>query len=138
MILPRHGRFKRKKSTLGPVEFFCERWDFHVLLKIVEQHVTLSDLKLDGQIEEREIVYYADKRVRHDVVVPLESRLAYILERYGDNDPLRERMIVTNFRRCQELERHLFEFLDYLPEELPRFIPTALSAARKEPSRSYL
>jgi putative nucleotidyltransferase with HDIG domain len=120
----------------------CRDLGYPEIGEIVGEHVVLSDFSIEryrrGIFTAGELVYYADKRVRHDVVVPLESRLAYILERYGDNDPLRERMIVTNFRRCQELERHLFEFLDYLPEELPRFIPTALSAARKEPSRSYL
>jgi len=120
----------------------CRDLGYPEVGEIVGEHVVLSDFSIDryhrGIFTAGELVYYADKRVRHDVIVPLDSRLAYILERYGENDPVREKMIVTNFRRCQELERHLFEFLDYQPEELPRFLPTDLSGAREELSRSFL
>ncbi|MBB5348513.1 putative nucleotidyltransferase with HDIG domain [Desulfoprunum benzoelyticum] len=110
--------------------------------EIVAEHVVLSDFSLDryrrGAFTAGELVYYADKRVRHDVVVPLASRLDYILERYGNNDPEREHMIATNFRRCRELETHLFEYLDYRPEDLSRFIPATLATARKEPGYTSL
>lgn len=113
----------------------CRDLGFPEIGEIVRDHVILSDYSLEryrrGVFNARELVYYADKRVRHDDVVTLDSRLAYILERYGEGDALREEMIVANFRRCQDLERCLFGFLDYLPEELPQFIPFEMFATEE-------
>lgn len=107
-------------------EQICRDLGFPEIGEIVRDHVILSDYSIDryrlGVFNAQELVYYADKRVRHDVIVTLDSRLAYIIERYGEGDPRREQMIVANFRRCQDLEECLFGFLDYLPEELPGHI----------------
>ena len=40
-----------------------------------------------GIFTAREIIYYADKRVRHEEIVSLDDRLEYILEHYGLGDP---------------------------------------------------
>ncbi len=104
----------------------CRDLGFPEIGEIVGEHVVLSDFSPEryrqGIFNAKELVYYADKRVRHDQIVPLANRLVYILERYGDHDPLKETMIVANFRYCQELEHLLFSFLDFLPEDLPLFI----------------
>jgi len=104
-------------------EEICRDLGYPEIGEIVRDHVILSDYSIDryraGVFNARELVYYADKRVRHDVIVTLDSRLEYILERYGEGEPAREGMIVANFRRCQDLEECLFSFLDYLPEQLP-------------------
>ncbi len=47
---------------------------FPNIAEMVEQHVIIHDLNLDGDIEEKEIVYYADKRVMHDTIVTLEEK----------------------------------------------------------------
>ena len=49
----------------------------------------------------KEIVYYADKRVKHDEIVDLDMRLEYILDRYGLGDPRRHRAIENNFRQSK-------------------------------------
>ena len=104
----------------------CRDLGFPEIGEIVGEHVILSDFSPEryrqGIFDAKELVYYADKRVRHDQIVPLDNRLVYILERYGDNDPRKETLIIANFRHCQELERHLFSFLDFPPEDLPLYI----------------
>ena len=73
-----------------------------------------------GIFQAQEIVYYADKRVRHDAVVTLDERLEYILERYGKNDERIHEQIRNNFSRCGQLEKILFSFLDFPPEEVEK------------------
>lgn len=100
----------------------CQDLGFPEIGEIVREHVVLSDYAPDryrrGIFNACELVYYADKRVRHDTIVSLESRLEYILDRYGDNDPMKESFIIANFKICQEFERLLFSFLDFSPAEL--------------------
>ena len=100
----------------------CRDLGFPEIGEIVRDHVVLSDYAPErykrGIFNACELVYYADKRVRHDTIVSLESRLEYILGRYGDNDPVKESMIAANFSICQEFERLLFAYLDFTPAEL--------------------
>lgn len=100
----------------------CYDLGFPEIGEIVLEHVILSDYAPErytrGIYNAKELVYYADKRVRHDLIVSLDSRLEYILGRYGDNDPQKETFIAANFAHCQEFERFLFSFLDFPPAEL--------------------
>jgi len=90
--------------------------------EIVREHVVLYDFSPEryqrGNFLAKEIVYYADKRVRHDAVVTLEQRLEYILDIYGDSSEERHELIRKNFKRCQDMETHLFTFIDFPPEDL--------------------
>lgn len=90
--------------------------------EIVREHVVLYDFSLDryqrGDFLAKEIVYYADKRVRHDAVVTLEQRLEYILDIYGDSSKKKHELIRKNFKRCQDMETYIFTFIDFSPEEL--------------------
>jgi uncharacterized protein len=95
--------------------------------EIVQEHVILASFPIErfrkGIFQAKEIVHYADKRVLHDQVVSLETRLDYILERYGDNDALRHALIRNNFSRCQELEKFLFAHIRYTPGDLSLLVP---------------
>ncbi len=90
--------------------------------EIVAEHVVLHHFRADlyqrGLFGAKELVFYADKRVLHDQVVPLASRLDYILKRYGDDNPLKENQIRLNFKRTLDFEKFLFDFLDFKPEEM--------------------
>jgi uncharacterized protein len=94
--------------------------------EIVQEHVILADFPRErlrkGIFLAKEIVHYADKRVLHDQVVSLDTRLDYIIERYGDDNPSRHTLIRENFRRCRELEDFLFAHICYTPEELPLLV----------------
>lgn len=89
---------------------------------IVAEHVVLSDFDAEryqqGIFAAKELVYYADKRVRHDKIVSLDVRLEYIIERYGDNNPNKEHHIRLNFEKILQFEECLFTFLDFEPLEL--------------------
>ena len=96
----------------------CLRNHLDEIADIVGEHVRLKDYKLSGSIREREIVYYADKRVNHDTVVSLEERLNYLLKSYGkDQEPLCRR-IKKNFSLCKMVEKKLFVKLSFRPAEL--------------------
>lgn len=90
--------------------------------EIVVEHVVLKNfnepLYQRGVFSAREIVYYADKRVRHDQVVSLDDRLAYIIERYAGGNAENERRIRLNFAATKTLEKYLFARLDFSAEEL--------------------
>ncbi|MCI5157999.1 MAG: HDIG domain-containing protein [Candidatus Electrothrix sp. AUS1_2] len=100
----------------------CQRHGYPELAEVVAAHVILRDFSPErykqGLFEAREIVYYADKRVRHDAVVSLSERLEYIIENYGGDNERVQRGIRENFRKCEELEDVLFSFLDFSPEQL--------------------
>ena len=104
----------------------CRRHGYQEVARIVEEHVILQDFDLgryeNGRFNAREIVYYADKRVRHNQVVSLSERLDYIIEHYGNNDPERQELIRENFQRCLELEQALFTFLPFSAESLEQRI----------------
>lgn len=96
----------------------CLRNHFEEIADIVREHVIFKDYELDGDYSEKEIVYYADKRVNHDRIVSLDERLAYILERYGNNQQDLCRRIKKNFKLCAKVERKLFTKLNFRPESL--------------------
>jgi len=104
----------------------CEELGFAAIGQIVLEHVVLQnfneDLYKSGVFGSKELVYYADKRVRHDQVVTLGERLAYIIERYGDNDPSKMQRIEQNFSATITFEQHLFSFLPYPPKLLPQHL----------------
>lgn len=104
----------------------CIELGYPEIAEIVLEHVILADFPRDrygkGIFLAKEIVHYADKRVLHDRVVSLDTRLDYILERYGNNDPQHHALIRKNFRRCRDLEDFLFAHNRYSPDELPELI----------------
>jgi len=59
---------------------------------------------------EEKIVYYADKRVRHDQIVSLDARFVYLLERYG-----KEKEVIEKISSCkpfvEKVEREIFNKL---------------------------
>jgi len=81
------------------------------IAEIVEQHVVMRDRNLDGAPEEKEIVYYADKRVTHEKIVTLEERVQDLLERYGQTEEIRE-LILQNMQYVVDLERKLNRFMN--------------------------
>ncbi len=77
---------------------------------IVEQHVFFTDFDPDGPLEEREVVYYADKRVMHERIVSVDRRVEDLLERYGTT-PERRESIIKNKALVLRIERKINSFL---------------------------
>ena len=91
---------------------------------LVGEHIFLKNPDLDGMYTEKEIVYYADKRVNHDRVVSLDERLEYIIEKYGKNDADLQEGITRNFALCAMVEKKLFRPLNIGPESLSELVRT--------------
>lgn len=100
----------------------CLQRRLHEVADIVGEHVRLRDFQLQGAISEKEIVYYADKRVNHSSVVTLDERSRYILDRYGRNNSEICRRIQTNFAQCKVVEAKLFARLDFSPDDITTMI----------------
>jgi uncharacterized protein len=83
---------------------------FHSIAKIVEEHVIIKNFDPQGNLEEKEIVYYADKRVMHTSIVSVDERIDDILARYG-NTPERVRLIIENKELILQVERKINRFL---------------------------
>lgn len=88
---------------------------------VIHQHVRLSCFSEHTLPSEPEIVNYADKRVLHDKIAPLADRMRYIEQRYGTNEKKRHR-IKLMWKESERLEKKLFRFLPFTPDELPDFI----------------
>jgi putative nucleotidyltransferase with HDIG domain len=96
----------------------CLAHNLEAIGDIVAEHVILKNYAPKNGFAEKEIVYYADKRVNHDQVVSLEERLSYIIERYGMKNKIRCRAIKQNYTRCQDLEKRMFSLLTFEPTEI--------------------
>ena len=73
------------------------------IAEIVENHVVFTGFLPDGPLTEKEIIYYADKRVMHDKVVNVHTRVEDLVERYGINDRVKE-LIIRNKEFVLDLE----------------------------------
>ncbi len=82
---------------------------FPLIAEIVEQHVVI-DLNPAGPIVEKEIVYYADKRVMHDKIVTFEERVQDLLIRYGKTNEIYN-LILQNLQHVTSVEQKLNSFM---------------------------
>jgi uncharacterized protein len=83
---------------------------FPRIAEIVEQHVIIQNLNREGNLEEREIVYYADKRVMHDKIVTIKERIDDLIQRYGTGDRIRN-LILQNEVQVLAVERKIAGFM---------------------------
>lgn len=104
----------------------CRQHGYPEVGRIVQEHVILSAFTPEnyrkGKFSAREIVYYADKRVRHNEIVSLDLRLDYIIDHYSRGSEHIRQRIRDNFALCLEFEQHLFSFLPFTPADLPRWV----------------
>jgi len=111
-------------------EAICRDLGYPEVAAMVGNHVNLPKSHFDacrsGIFTGSELVYYSDKRVKHDSIVSLDERLAYILEKYSDNNLEWGANIQANFRMCLELEGFLFAGLDFAPAEVAAWIDRTL------------
>lgn len=85
---------------------------------LVERHIELGDWNSSGGVEPAEVLFYCDKRVRHDSVVSLDKRFHDLLERYASGGPSAEAQIRSSWESALRLEVKIFSRLDYPPEDL--------------------
>ncbi len=91
---------------------------------IVRQHVFLDKYDDALPVTEAEIINYSDKRVLHDKIVPLNERLDYIYSNYVTN-----KEFIKHFEymknKTKRLEKKLFKYLDFEPNDLQSLTPAA-------------
>jgi uncharacterized protein len=96
----------------------CLKNNLEEVAGIVGEHIRLNNYNIDDDYSEKEIVFYADKRVNHDKIVSLEERQAYLIERYARNQEGLVAAIRMNFDLCKRVEKKMFAILDFGPESL--------------------
>jgi len=89
---------------------------------LVRQHVRLDEYSLTTRPGEDGIINYADKRVLHDRVVSLDERMHYIMDRYGKNPELQQRIQML-LGKTKALEKNIFSYLPFAPDDLHRHLP---------------
>ena len=87
--------------------------------EVVRDHIDPENAtKEKGYISPSLVVNYADKRVLHDSVVPIEIRAEDLVERYG-NTPKRNIFMKKLVEMSLKLEGKLFEYINnFKPEDL--------------------
>lgn len=95
----------------------CREHGYDEVALLVAEHVHLRE-GFSGQCGEREIVFYADKRVNHDRLVSLEERRDDVIRRYAPRNRQGQAQIRENFALCRRLEEHIFARLEMAPEQL--------------------
>ncbi len=90
---------------------------FEDVARIVESHVFFDGFEPRGPLEEREIVFYADKRVMHDRIVSLDDRVDDLVNRYGSTQRIVD-LIIENKQFVLDLERKLQTHLSAAIEEI--------------------
>ncbi|MBN1625934.1 MAG: HDIG domain-containing protein [Deltaproteobacteria bacterium] len=96
----------------------CIENDLAGIAGIVREHVILEGFDPEGNVNEKEIIYYADKRVNHDKLVSLDERLEYLLIRYAKGNKRVGHQIEENFKQCREVEKKIFSLLWFRPEDI--------------------
>lgn len=94
-------------------------WGYALLSPIVKEHVVLDFAILRGPITESLVVNYADKRVKHDQVVPLRDRFSDLIGRYAKTREHRA-WLQEKFDLYLQLEARIFEHLTINPDDLDR------------------
>jgi len=100
-------------------EEICLKNQLDEIAVLVGEHVRLKHFEPEGAILEKEIIYYADKRVNHDQIVTIEERLKDLFVRYGKGNVDLEKRMEENFRICRRVEQKLFGKLPFSPDDIP-------------------
>jgi uncharacterized protein len=101
---------KTKEKHAASGGMLLRELGFPRIAEIVEQHVITKDLNLEGEPEEKEIVYYADKRVTHEKIVTIEERIHDLMQRYGQTEEIRNQ-ILQNMEHVIAVEQKLNSFM---------------------------
>lgn len=84
---------------------------------IIKAHVYLDLNTLKGPVNEEEIVYYTDKRVKHEEIVGLEERFSDLKKRYGKT--LRSQIRIHFLEKISYVvENRIFKGLSFGPDKL--------------------
>ena len=112
---------KTKEDHAQTASQQLKRMGYERVGEVVAQHIWLVKEGDPSCVSEEEIVNYADKRVMHDRIVPLEERFSDLKARYGQNQKA-----VDYLERLQKeiygLENKIFSILQINPNDIQRLL----------------
>jgi len=101
-----------------------EKLGYPDIARIVSQHISLNSFDVTGPVSEAEIVFYSDKRVKHDQIVSID-------ERYGDSilkvkhDKHELEKLNSRIQMVKELENKICRIISVDPLDIARDISYA-------------
>ncbi|HAA84114.1 MAG: Metal dependent phosphohydrolase [Thermodesulfobacterium sp. 37_54] len=96
---------------------FLKSLGYPQIASIIKSHVYLDLSTLKGPITEEEIVYYTDKRVKHEEIVCLKERFSDLKIRYGKTLSSQVRIYFLE-KLSYVIEDRIFKGLSFGPEQL--------------------
>jgi uncharacterized protein len=90
---------------------------YDAIAEIVDSHVVFEGFRPEGELEARELVFYADKRVMHDQIVSIHDRVEDLVKRYGVNRHI-VTLITENKSFVLRIEQKIQGFLTRGIEEI--------------------
>ncbi|MGO8988861.1 MAG: HD domain-containing protein [bacterium] len=120
--------FKTKEDHAKMGCQLLKRMGYERVGEVVAQHIRLEKEGSPSAVSEEEVVNYADKRVMHDRIVPLDERFNDLMERYAKQASGRETLERLKRETCR-MENKIFMILQIDPnalasrleKEMPRF-----------------
>jgi len=98
-----------------------KRMGYERVGEVVAQHIWLMKEGDPSCVSEEEIVNYADKRVMHDRIVPLEERFSDLKARYGLNQKAMDYLERLQ-KEIYGIESKIFFILQIDPNDIQRFL----------------
>ena len=99
---------KEEHDTTGGL--LLRELGFPNVAEIIEEHVELNHYDLNAELTEKEIVFYADKRVTHNQIVTIEERISDLIVRYGKTEKIRQR-ILKNKNSILKIEEKINHYM---------------------------
>ena len=93
-----------------------EKEGFPEIAAIVREHRVSHILEARFSCIESKLLYYSDKRVKHEKIVSLGKRYEYLFERYGSISEEAKQRLVESKPLAFALEKEIFEKIKEKPD----------------------
>ncbi len=117
--IKKHESLKNGKNHALMGYEFLKKLGFYKEAEIVKFHVYLKPWFYFCKVKEKEVVYYADKRVKHEEIVSLEERFKDLKIRYGKNLRIKIKLKLLEFATVL-LEKKIFNEVGEDPDVINR------------------
>jgi putative nucleotidyltransferase with HDIG domain len=112
---------KTKEDHAQTASQQLKRMGYERVGEVVAQHIWLMKEGDPSCVSEEEIVNYADKRVMHDRIVPLEERFSDLKARYGLNQKAMDYLERLQ-KEIYGIESKIFFILQIDPNDIQRLL----------------
>jgi putative nucleotidyltransferase with HDIG domain len=105
--LDRHLTFEEVQNHGQKTAEMLKEIGYDELIPLIIRHRMTAINTYGLSTWEEKILYYADIRVKHDKIVPLSDRIAYIMERYGSRSAEAAKNILATIPPLKRLEKEI-------------------------------